>query len=106
MHQLPSELRRCIEDCQNCHRVCLSTASVHCLEVGGQHVSPKQFRLMLDCAEICETSTNFMLRNSQRHASVCRVCAKFAEHASKVAGKSVVWANVPKHADDVRTAVG
>lgn len=83
MHQLPSELRRCIEECQNCHSVCLSTASVHCLEVGGQHVSPKHFRLMLDCAEICETSANFMLRNSQHHAIVCRVCAEICEACAK-----------------------
>lgn len=49
--------------------------SRHCLEVGGRHVEPAHFRLMLDCAQICQVSADFMLRASVHHADVCRACA-------------------------------
>jgi hypothetical protein len=79
MHQMSSEMQSCIENCQNCHAVCLSMASTHCLEMGGKHVEPEHFRLMLDCAEICQTAANFMLRNSTMHQRVCAACAEICE---------------------------
>jgi hypothetical protein len=51
-------------------------AATHCLETGEKHVEPVHFRTMLDCAEICQTSANFMLRNSALHAHTCRACAE------------------------------
>jgi hypothetical protein len=32
-------------------------------------------RHLLDCAEICQTSANFMSRGSKRHVDTCGVCA-------------------------------
>lgn len=69
-------MRQCIEECQRCASVCLSTAANHCLEMGGKHVEPVHYRTMLDCAEICETSAHFMLRNSHLHRHTCRACAE------------------------------
>jgi hypothetical protein len=51
-------------------------ASTHCLEMGGPHVEPDHFRLMLDCAQICATAADFMLRNSPHHPHLCRECAE------------------------------
>lgn len=31
MHQMGDEMRRCIEKCLGCHRVCVTEASQHCL---------------------------------------------------------------------------
>jgi hypothetical protein len=73
------EMMQCIETCRECARVCLSTATNQCLEMGGEHVAPMHFRTMLDCAEICETAADFMLRNSYLHTSVCRACAEVCE---------------------------
>jgi hypothetical protein len=70
------DLKHCIEECRTCREVCLSTAATHCLEMGGEHVAPDHFRLMMDCAEICGVATDFMLRNSPRHALTCGVCAE------------------------------
>ena len=70
------EIQQCIEECLNCHRVCLQEAMNHCLEAGGQHTEPTHFRLMINCAEICQTSANFMLSSSPHHAKVCGVCAE------------------------------
>ena len=81
--QLSPEMQRCIQECQHCHSVCLSMAATHCLEIGGKHVEPVHFRTMLDCAEICQTSTNFMLRNSQLHTHTCRACAEICEACAK-----------------------
>ncbi|GAB4466492.1 MAG: four-helix bundle copper-binding protein [Armatimonadaceae bacterium] len=77
------EMQQCIEECQNCHRVCLTTAANHCLEAGGKHVEPVHYRTMLDCAEICETSANFMMRSSTLHTHVCRACAEVCEECAR-----------------------
>ena len=71
MAQPSPELQPCIERCQACHAVCLQMAATHCLQVGGKHVEPAHFRLMLDCAQICQTSADFMLRQSELHAQLC-----------------------------------
>lgn len=77
----PSEraMQACIEACSRCHQICLYTAMHHCLETGGKHVKPKHFRLLLNCAEICQTSANFQLSSSSFHDRVCEVCAEVCE---------------------------
>ena len=75
-HRLPDQLRSCIADCQQCAATCLSDAITHCLAVGGRHIEPRHFKLMLDCAEICQTAANFMARNSDHHVHLCKECAE------------------------------
>ncbi|WP_024297779.1 four-helix bundle copper-binding protein [Methylomicrobium lacus] len=77
----PSEhaTQACIEACSHCHQVCLATAMNHCLEAGGKHVKPKHFRLLMNCAEICQTSANFQLSSSQFSHHLCAVCAEVCE---------------------------
>lgn len=69
------EMRDCIQECQGCHAVCLETIT-HCLQKGGEHAEADHIRLMLDCAEICQTSANYMLRGSDLHTLTCGVCAE------------------------------
>ena len=76
MHPMDEEMRRCVEACLDCHRVCATMASQHCLDVGGRHVEPRHFRLMLACAEICRTSAHFMLIGSDLHRHTCAACAE------------------------------
>jgi hypothetical protein len=73
---LSEEQHQCIENCTTCHEVCLSMAATHCLKLGGKHAEQAHFRLMMDCAEICATSANFMLRGSPLHQLTCGVCAE------------------------------
>ncbi|HWG90609.1 MAG TPA: four-helix bundle copper-binding protein [Candidatus Thermoplasmatota archaeon] len=68
-------MRGCIEACTTCHQVCLETVQ-YCLQKGGEHASPEHLRLLLDCAEICETSANFMIRGSDHHGVTCGACAE------------------------------
>jgi hypothetical protein len=86
---LPQDLQRCIEECQQCHAACLATVN-HCLDMGGPHADPAHIGLLLDCAQICQTSADFMLRMSDRHHVTCRVCAEVcracAEDCERLAG--------------------
>jgi hypothetical protein len=76
------EMRACIQECISCHKICLETIT-HCVEMGGEHARPDHIRLMLDCAEICQTSANFMLRMSNFHTRTCGVCAEICERCAE-----------------------
>lgn len=80
MHNAPSaEMQKCIDDCIRCYQTCLQMAMNHCLEMGGKHVEPQHFRLMINCGEICRTAADFMLSSSPLHAQTCAVCAQVCQ---------------------------
>lgn len=68
------DMRQCIDNCTRCHDVCMEIIA-YCLQQGGPHTSPDHIRTMLDCAEICQTSADFMLRGSPAHERLCGLCA-------------------------------
>jgi hypothetical protein len=74
-------MEECIRNCMECHRICLETV-MHCLQMGGKHADPAHIRVLLDCAEICQTSANFMIRDSEFHARTCGVCAEICERCA------------------------
>ena len=69
------DLQACIEECLNCHIACTTTAQ-YCLAQGGRHADADHVGLLLDCAEMCQTSANFMLRGSPYHPITCLACAE------------------------------
>ena len=69
----------CMTACSRCHQVCLQTGMNHCLEAGGKHVKANHFRLLMNCAEICQASVNFMLSGSHFQHSLCGICAEICE---------------------------
>lgn len=69
-------VQRCIEDCLRCYRSCWSMALTHCLHKGGAHAEPGHLGLMLNCAQLCETTARFMLSGSTLHTELCALCAK------------------------------
>ena len=74
--QAYDDLQECIEECLNCHAVCTMTLQ-HCLASGGPQLTDVHLvGLLLDCAEICQTSANFMLRGSPYHVITCAGCAE------------------------------
>jgi hypothetical protein len=73
-------LEQCIENCVRCHRLCLETASRH-LKGEGKIEGP-HLRLLLDCADICQTSADFMIRGSELHGETCAACAAICERCA------------------------
>ena len=83
-HSMIDERRRaCIQECHNCHDICTETVA-HCLHMGGEHAEQNHIRLLLDCAEICQTSANFMLRTSDFHGQICGICADVCARCAEV----------------------
>ena len=69
------EMDECITGCLACHATCLQTVE-HCLEKGGAHAAREHIRLLLDCAELCEASAHFMIRQSPFQGRICALCAE------------------------------
>ncbi|HLG65495.1 MAG TPA: four-helix bundle copper-binding protein [Ktedonosporobacter sp.] len=77
---LTDQMNDCIQDCLNCHTVCLDTA----MRVMQKSGNADNVRTLLDCAEICLTSAHFMLRNSPLHTSTCQLCAMICQHCEEM----------------------
>ncbi len=71
-------MQDCIRNCLDCHAACVATA-YHCLHRRGDHAEPEHIRLLLDCAQICMTSADFMLRHSPLHPMLCRISASICK---------------------------
>jgi hypothetical protein len=71
LEHLDPKMAECITNCSDCHDTCEETA-VYAVQrgIGAEHV-----RLLLDCAGICDTSRDFMLRGSPLHTQTCGICA-------------------------------
>jgi len=78
-----SSLEAAIKACMDCHRMCLSMAMTNCVEKGGPHAEAAHLRLLMNCAEICQTSANFMLTASPLHGRVCAVCAEVCDACAR-----------------------
>ena len=78
---MSDEVKRCIENCRECHKVCQETLS-YCLDEGGKHAESSHLTTLLACAEICGTSANFMTWGVDLHPQVCGVCAEMCERCA------------------------
>ena len=81
LYSLSEDVRRCVQACADCHQYCIETI-VHCRQHGGAYAEAGHLRLLLDCAEICQTTTDFMLRGSDLATALCRICAEIAERCA------------------------
>lgn len=73
--QLPQDLQKCIQLCQECHISC-EALMMYCLQLGGSHAEVSHQRALRDCAQICQTCVDFMLRQSPLASHVCGACAQ------------------------------
>jgi len=81
-HEMGGAMQECIQNCLDCHRNCLEMVQ-HCLQRGGKHAEATHIRLLLDCAQICATSADFMLRGSDFHGRVCGACAEICRRCAE-----------------------
>ena len=75
-------MEQCIENCSNCHRICLETAARHFAGEASPRLEEPHVRLLLDCAEICRVSADFMIRGSTMHPHTCRACAEICSRCA------------------------
>jgi hypothetical protein len=75
-------MEQCIENCTNCHRICLETAARHFAGEKAPRLEEHAVRLLLDCAEICRTSADFMIRGSAMYQHTCRACAEICSRCA------------------------
>jgi hypothetical protein len=97
---ISKEMRTCIQHCMECHQVCEETLS-RCLLMGGKYAEPEHMRLMMDCAQICQTSADFMLRGSVRHTQTCAACADVCERCADSCQSLSDGIDLLKHCADV-----
>jgi len=93
VEHIDQAMHDCITVCSECHDVCLATVQ-HCLQKGGEHAAPDHIRALLDCAQACDISRDFMLRGSELHTMYCRGCShacdRCAESCEQLAGDDEV----------------
>jgi hypothetical protein len=82
MEHVSQELRNCIKACTECSTICRDTVT-YCLQMGGEHARPEHIWLLMDCAEICQTSAHFMMHQSPLHHATCRACAEVCERCAE-----------------------
>src|SRR3979409_2758905 len=74
---LTREMEEGIQDCLQCHRICLRTFShLLALEPDAELAKPEQLNLLLDCADVCRMCADFMLRISECPVPVAGVCVQ------------------------------
>lgn len=56
-----AEMEQSLENCLECHRICEETTA-YSVRMGGEHAGAIYLRLLRDCAQICVTSADLMLR--------------------------------------------
>ena len=100
--QTHDAMQECIEECLNCHAVCTMTLQ-HCIASGGEHTEVNLIGILLDCAEMCQTSANFMLRGSPYHVITCAACAELCR-ACEEACRDVTGDEQLTHCADVCAA--
>src|SRR5262245_51407097 len=79
--EFDADMETCIEHCTECHRICLETMQ-YCLSLGGEHAAAAHIGLLIDCAQICQTSADFMIRGSRLHQETCAACAEICAHCA------------------------
>jgi hypothetical protein len=75
------EVRECLKDCLDCYQTCSET-TIRCLTIGGQHAELEHLNLLIDCARICNTNADFMLRNSTYYPQTCGLTADICDECA------------------------
>ncbi|HLP16799.1 MAG TPA: four-helix bundle copper-binding protein [Bacteroidota bacterium] len=82
MDHVSKDMQRCITNCTDCSTICRDTIT-HCLDLGGEHAHGDHIWLLMDCAEICQTSAHIMMHNSPGHHATCAACAEICEQCAE-----------------------
>lgn len=67
------DTQQCIDNCLECHRVCLETA-LHCFQ-RNQYLGRGFTSLLLGCSQICAINADLVEHYGGCHANICAECA-------------------------------
>lgn len=76
------QMQDCITKCQACRDVCTQTLEYAAAQ-GADFIDDAHRSLLEDCAKICDTSAEFMERESENHSKACAVCAEICEKCAE-----------------------
>jgi hypothetical protein len=101
-----NQLRESARLCWECRTECHTALFNYCLEKGGRHAQVEHIKLMVDCIEICQTTADFITRDSELYSDICAACAEVcfvcAESCDSLSGEDME--NCAKFAEDVQEA--
>ncbi|MGN6378777.1 MAG: four-helix bundle copper-binding protein [Gaiellales bacterium] len=80
-HRAGERFADCIASCTDCHQVCVESISAG-VQQGGQQAHLLHLRLLMDCATVCDTTRDLMLRSSDFAHQMCRLCAAVCERCA------------------------
>ena len=72
------KMARCVQDSLDCQEICLQTVT-YCLRMSNNY----PVRLLLDCIEMCQVNTDFLIRGSKLKSELCEVCAIACERCEE-----------------------
>lgn len=75
------EVRECLRDSLDCYQTCTDT-TIRCLTMGGDHAEPEHLNLLMDCARICNTNADFIVRNSTYYPQTCGLTADICDECA------------------------
>jgi hypothetical protein len=82
---LTHEMEESIDDCLQCHRVCMRTFShLLTLEDDAELAGPEQLSMLLDCADLCRLCADFMLRSSEFHTRTAELCSEICRRCQQM----------------------
>src|SRR4051812_25600452 len=81
--QMTQEHQAGIKVCLECHQICTETAA-HILHGSAGHSEAEHLVSLLDCAQMCAVSADFMARRSPHHTHVCAECAEICAQCAKL----------------------
>ena len=92
------EIEECIARCMRCYRTCLEILASS-LEARGNPPRPAHLALLLECAEMCRSNAEMMIRHAsacERECGcmeICRPCALSCEEIADEASRRCVEAS-------------
>ena len=91
--QVGPDARRCIDECLTCSAAC-TEALAHCVASGGPYTQGSHVSDLMDCALLCRTAADLLLRASGLHRDACAVaadaCDFCAESVARLPGDDVL----------------
>jgi hypothetical protein len=78
---ISKQVQECIEACKECQKCCAA------LERSGG-VDSRTIQTAKDCAEICQTCSNFVMRESQYAADIRKLCAELCKACATACDKA------------------